>query len=355
MRNEQDEIAINYHKTTLRHLERKRELQSPQPSLTRALKTASEGRFRHGAPEEWERWSRPDGDPQRLQLRWQDLITEQDLLSRALSVASSSSAGYLVSSETPSLELPLIPESGVIKAGARVRSGLIGSQLTPVTNALPAFVWLPTESSQLPTDATLVFGQRASTPKTGGTYIRVSYQLSKQSSIESDLRQLVRLMSGIAIDTAAFSGSGANGECLGLLNVSGVNSVSGTSLGWTGITDLEEASLLANASDERLTFVTTPGVKKLLRKREMATGSGMIWAGDTIGGHRAFATTSMASASMLVGDFSNLLLLFWGPGPELLVDPYSGFKSGRVDFGLFINMDVVATYPAAFAKSVSIT
>ncbi|HBO83445.1 MAG TPA: hypothetical protein DD641_00315 [Deltaproteobacteria bacterium] len=63
----------------------------------------------------------------------------------------------------------------------------------------------------------------------------------------------------------------------------------------------------------------------------------------------------MPSASIVVGDFENLLLLFWGPGPELLVDPYSGFKSGRVDFVLFISMDVATTHPGAFAKSVSIT
>ncbi|HBO83446.1 MAG TPA: phage major capsid protein [Deltaproteobacteria bacterium] len=264
-----------FYENKLRQLRRKDN--GPRLSLTRAIFAAAEGRFRQGAPEEWEYWSRADGDPQRLALRWQDLLTEQDLITRDLAVGRSGAGGYLASAETPALESPLIPEAGVITAGARVRTRLVGDQLTPVTDALPDFVWLQTESSQLPTDATLTLGQRASTAKTGGTFIRVSYHLQKQSSIEQDLRMIVRLMAKNAIDKAAFSGSGASGEPLGLINVPGVNSVSGTSLGWTGITDLEEACLLGNANDERLTFFTTPSVKKLLRNREKASNTGNLF------------------------------------------------------------------------------
>src|SRR3972149_719520 len=177
------ELERSY-ESRLRQLRRKDN--GPRLSLLKAIKAASEGRFRHGAPEEWEAWHKKDEDPQKIQLRWQDLISLQDLQTRGQTVAVASGGGYTVESETPSLIVPLIG-SGVMQAGARVRDGLMGDQLTPVTNALPAFTWLPTEGSPVTEDSTMSLGQRASTPKNGGSLIRVSYQLSKQANVEGDL------------------------------------------------------------------------------------------------------------------------------------------------------------------------
>src|SRR4030067_2952363 len=114
--------ARNFHRSQFKQLDRELEPKGPKLSLARALKAASEGRFRHGAPDEFEVWSRPDGDPQRIALRWEDLQNHD------LTVASASGGGYLVQTETPQLELPLIQEADVARAGAKVRYGLVWDQ-----------------------------------------------------------------------------------------------------------------------------------------------------------------------------------------------------------------------------------
>jgi hypothetical protein len=40
----------------------------------------------------------------------------------------------------------------------------------------------------------------------------------------------------------------------------------------------------------------------------------------------------------------------FGNGVEVLVDPFSNFKDGRVVFGLFVRVNVIVNYPGAFAK-----
>ncbi len=318
-------------------------------SLSRAILAAHSGQFRTGAPEEWSAWSRPDGDPQRIQLRWGDLQT------RDLSAGTAGAGGFLVSTATPSPEMPLVAGSAVFSAGARAVTGLSAAQLIPAVSAMPNFTWQPAETTQIPADSSITFNARAGTLKTGGIYGRVSHQLARQSNVDVDLRRILSLAAGLAIDRAALQGSGASGEPLGLLGTPGIGSVSGTSLAWAGVVSMEETVANADANDAQISFIAHPGTRKLLRQREKATGSGVIWPESQIAGHAAYATTSAPSATLFCGDFSNIVLLFWGEGPEILVDPSSGFREGRVDFGLFLSMDVVVVYPAAFSLATSIS
>jgi HK97 family phage major capsid protein len=185
----------------------------------------------------------------------------------------------------------------------------------------------------------------------------VSWQLDRQSNAVESVRSVLRRIAAIGIDAGFLSGSGASGAPFGLLNTTGVNSQSGTALAWSGICTMEEAVALKDASDANLAWVAHPTVRKLLRQRERITGGGRaIWEGNTVAGHPAFVSTCMPSASLALGDFSNATILLWG-GVEVLINPYSttGFQQGVIELAVFVAMDVAVNYPAAFAKSTSIT
>ena len=70
----------------------------------------------------------------------------------------------------------------------------------------------------------------------------------------------------------------------------------------------------ANAEDASIAAVTTPAVRKLLSGRERASCNGFIWDSGRVARMPGLATPSVPTASMLVGDFSLVVLGLWGPG-----------------------------------------
>jgi len=277
---------------------------------------------------------------------------------RDLSSAVATAGGYLTGTQTLDPQNPLPPESVAQQVGVRtlVLPVPAFAPLLPVWDTPPNFEWLADEMTQL-SDQTPALRAIATSLKHGGARVTVSFQLNRQSNAVENLRSLLRHVAAIEVDKGFFNGSGVGGEPLGLNNTPGLASVSGTSLGWTGITDLEEAIALKDAADPRIAFVGHPGVRKLVRRREKITGGGVpIWDGSEMAGHPAFVSTSLPSATLLCGDFSNATIVLWGP-IEVLVNPYSttGFKAGSVELAVFVALDVICSFPAAFGKSSSIT
>ena len=63
----------------------------------------------------------------------------------------------------------------------------------------------------------------------------------------------------------------------------------------------------------------------------------------------------LPAATLLAGDFSQLLLAEWGSGVDIRVDPYSGFLSGRVGMAASIRVDVSCAWPQAFSVATGVT
>lgn len=285
--------------------------------------------------------------PHRFAVGWRDL-----------SAGVAGAGGYLISPSTLPAENPLPPGFLVNQAGARIipRPLPSGDTIVPVWQSWPSVEWLQTETQQL-TSATPTLGAATARPKMGGVAVRLSRQLTKQSDAPAIVRDLLLGAADAGLASALLNGSGASGQPLGILNTSGIGSVTGTSLGWSGVVEMEEFASLGNAEDLRVTFVGHPGVRRLLRQREKAAGSGMIWNGSEIAGHPALATTSMPDASLLAGDFSSAAIILWGPGIEVLSNPYdpTGFRAATLDLAVFIHCDIITLHSAAFAKATSIT
>ena len=285
-------------------------------------------------------------DPQRV-------VLPLDLLKRDMTAAGASGSNYLVPSEAaPEVDI-LRPWSVTIQAGITVMPGLVGNTPVPKTTATSTGYWLSDEGTAI-TASQPTIGQAILAPKMAGALVQFSHQMRAQSNVENILRRELLRTVGSLIDTAVFNGSGASGQPTGLLNTSSIGTQAGTSLAWAGILNLEQQCADANA--EPSAYISTPSVRELLKARAKASGSDMVWNGDTMNGRPAYATTTLPAATLVTGDWSQIVLGMWG-GLEIQVAPpnAAGFKAGTLAIRLLAGVDVGVLHPGAFAVSTSIT
>jgi len=159
----------------------------------------------------------------------------------------------------------------------------------------------------------------------------------------------------VALDRAAFFGSGASGQPKGIFNQTAVGSVAGASIAWQGITTFEKNTLAANADEEAFSYVTHPDTRDLLKNRARGTYLGFIVNEENkIGPYPCHATAQVDAGNIVGGDFSQLVIGMWG-GLDLVVDPFTFKKQGLVEFFGFLYVDIGVPFPMAFTVATSVT
>jgi len=165
----------------------------------------------------------------------------------------------------------------------------------------------------------------------------------------------------VATDFAGLAGSGANGEPTGVLNTSGITSVSGASAGYATVVGVQKSVADSNAvlNAGALGYCTTPTVAELWKGKQRFSGSDSpLWQGalnrGVVEGIPALATKQMPAATALYGDWSSLLLLEWGV-LEIEVNPFTNFKAGIVGVRVMWSLDVVVRHPSSFAAITAIS
>ena len=225
-------------------------------------------------------------------------------------------------------------------------------------------------SDQSPTDAGVTLQ-----PRTLGAFATMSRLLMLESV--PAIEQIVQddLLRSIAdkIEYYAINGSGSSGQPTGILNDGNVNNLdisAGTdvaALTWADITDLvklvEEDNGVVNAAT--LGFLTNPKVKaKMANTVKVATTDSVMLLNDpwnAIYGYKAEFTNNVPSdldpgdggsdaSAMIFGDFSQLMVGLFG-APSIIVDPYSGSKSGDVQISVMQEVDVALRNAISFAKT----
>jgi HK97 family phage major capsid protein len=244
--------------------------------------------------------------------------------------------------------------------GVRRLTGLQGNVTIPRQSGAATPVWLTTESSTS-TESNQAFTQMALTPKTVSAYTEISRLLMLQSSpaaegiVTDDLAQVV----SIAADLSVLSGSGASGQPLGITNTSGVGSVTGTSLGYSGVIEFQTDVATSNVEPVRGGYVTTPAVAGLLMGRsrfantDTPLGVGNIWNGQ-MAGFPAMSSNQMASATAVFGDWQEAVVGEWGV-LEVDVNPYANFQAGIIGVRALYSLDVGVRRAFAFSVATSIT
>ena len=115
----------------------------------------------------------------------------------------------------------------VFELGATILSGNVGNLDVPCQSDLTSTYWVAEGSNITQSNAT--FDKISLTPKTVGALSSCTRIQALQAT--PDLEQLVRNdltnVLAQAIDSACIQGTGSNSQPMGILNVSGVNSVAG--------------------------------------------------------------------------------------------------------------------------------
>ncbi len=282
--------------------------------------------------------------------------------SRALSAGVATAGGYTVGTEvlTGSLIELLRNKALVAQLGAQNLSGLIGDISIPRHTGGATTYWLDETSTVTLSQQT--FGQLALTPHRLAAATAYSKQLLQQSSL--DIEGFVRadLMKVLAIekDRACINGLNAAGEPLGILNTTGIGSVTfGAAATWAKILDFETQVANANADMGVLAYLTTPSTRakwKAATKIAASQFSDFLWekgnapGSGIVNSYRAEATLQVPTNRVLFGNWNDFIIADWD-GIDVVVDPYSLATAGQIQIVVMILTDNGMRHVGSFCVS----
>lgn len=285
-----------------------------------------------------------------------------DVQKRDLTVATPTAGGNIVATDLQAssfIDL-LRARSRLAQLGATMLPGLVGNVAIPKLTGAATAYWLTNEATAI-TESQQTIGQLTLAPKNLGAYTELSRQLMLQSTPAAEalvMNDLAKVLA-LAIDLAGFEGSGTGGQPTGISNTGGIGSVTGTSLALAGVIEFQTDTAASNALSENSSYVTTPAVAALLKTRQrFASTDTPLWAGSVmdgqVEGYRATTSTQLAAASMIFGDFSQVVIGEWGM-LEIALNPYANFTAAITGIRAIQSVDVGVRQAAAFSRAISIT
>ena len=285
-----------------------------------------------------------------------------EIQQRDLTATTGNAGGYVVATDNLAGSfIDLLRNRAVVaQLGATMMTGLVGNVTIPKQTASSTAYWLTNEATAI-TESQLTLGQLALSPKNVGAYTELSRQLMLQSSPAADalvMNDLARVLA-LAIDLAALEGSGASGQPTGISQTAGIGSVTGASIDYAKVLEFQTDVAGGNALAANCAYVTTPSVAALLKQRvAFSSTASPLWEGGILDGNmqgfRAVATNSVTAASMVFGDFSQVVIGEWGM-LELALNPYANFAAAISGIRAIQTVDIGIRQAGAFSRATSIT
>lgn len=245
-------------------------------------------------------------------------------------------------------------QSVALSMGVRTLPGLVGNVAIPRQTGSATFTWIPEGGSA--TDSNLTFGQANLTPRTIAGAVPMTRRLLQQSSpgVEALVRSDLVRGASLAVDLAVFEGPGSAGQPLGIVNSAAINTVSVTTDGtptWDEVVQFETEVATDNALAGSLAYLSTPAVYGKMKITAKATGQmGFVMDADgTVNGYRAFRSTQLTTNQLIFGDWSQIIVAFWGV-LDIKPDEATLASSGGLVLRAFQDADVAIRHPTAFAK-----
>lgn len=334
-------------------------------SLVRAIEAQASGNWQKAGLER----AASQAVAERLGREARGFFLPMDIQQRDLTVGTSTAGGNLVGTDfLGGSFIEILRNRMVVNTlGASVLSGLRGNVAIPRQSGAATAYWV-SENSPF-TESNHTFAQVTMNPKFVGTFTDMSRRLVVQSdpSVEALVRSDLATVLAIAVDAAAFHGTGTNGQPLGIINQSGIGSVAiGTNGGaptWASVVNLMREVEIDNALAGSIAYVTNPKVKaKLMTTPKQSSGveGNFILSNPAeLNGYRFEATNQISStltkgsssgvcSAMFFGNFSELLVGYWG-GLDVLVDPYTGGAAGTLRVRTLMDCDIAVRHAESFS------
>lgn len=280
----------------------------------------------------------------------QDIMAEK----RDLSAGDATKGGYTVGTDVlGSSMIELLRNKTVVsQLGAKTLTGLVGNIAIPrITGGATAY-WLPENGEVTASDQS--FGQLGLTPHRLVGDTAYSKELMMQSSIQVEAFVRDDLMRILAIekDRAAINGLGANGEPTGIMNTTGVKTVTfGAAPTWAKVVDFETQIADANADVGQMAYITGPTVRGKWKTTVKVTNQAVfLWEENKVNGYRAESTKQVPSNKVIFGNWADFIMAEWA-GIDIVIDPYSLKKKGQVEVTITLHCDMGARHAVSFCVS----
>jgi len=238
-------------------------------------------------------------------------------------------------------------------AGARMLTGLNGNVSIPTKATASAGGWISTEGGAAG-ESEPTFGAISMSPKTVGAFTDMTRQMILQSSldVEALVRDDLTQALAIAIDKGGLEGSGSSGQPTGILNTSGVNTVTAFAAAvptFAEMVSLETAVAADNALLGNLAYITDAATAGGLKTKAKDAGSGMfVLEGGEANGYPVIVSQQATAGNVYFGNFNDLLIGMWG-GLDITVDPYTSSNTGTVRIVALQSVDVGVRHAVSFA------
>ena len=272
---------------------------------------------------------------------------------RDLTAGTNNQGGFLVGTDHDGASFieALYAAMVTTQLGARTMENLQGNVSIPKLATGTSTYWVAEAAA--PTEGQPVFANVSLTPKNLASYVQISRNLAVQSdpSVEAVVQDDITRAIAVAVDAAALAGSGSSNQPTGILSTTGIGSVSFSSAGaptFAEIVSIETAISTDNAMGQNMAFVTTPALAGTLKTTTKDSGSGrFVSENGEIMGYPVLPTSSMSANTILLGDFSQLMIAQFG---ALEVITERSASTGLLTLGLHLMVDIGVRHAESFAK-----
>jgi hypothetical protein len=245
----------------------------------------------------------------------------------------------------------LQPASAVMAAGATMLPGLDKAITIPKETAELAAAFVAEGSAA--TETSLTIGSISLSPKrvSGTASFTLETLIQSNPSVDTLVRASLTRQLAQALDQAALSGNGTAPNPRGIVNTSGVNTLTAGAGG--AISHAEALTALAaleadNVPSAGAVFLMHPTDFAKIAAKEVATGTGRFVIEDgSILGRRVIQTTLATAGTVVVGDFQHVVVGLFG-GTDLVVDNYTEARKAQVIITMHQMADVAVRHAEAF-------
>ena len=230
--------------------------------------------------------------------------------------------------------------------GATVITGARGNISMPESTGGADTHWLSDEYSPI-AESRPDFAAVTATPRTIASLVRYSKLLetsAPQSAPFLEMHLARTLAQGI--DAAIIAGSGAAGEPTGIINTAGVQT---ETLGGDPAAAIANALEACEATGARPSgFALDPALAKALRTTPVIAGSVPIMQAKRIDGLQALVSDAAPASTGIVGEIGDVVVVMFGSGLVLGVDPSSYFDRGLLQMRMLAHVDIIVRRPSSF-------
>lgn len=252
--------------------------------------------------------------------------------------------------------------TSVGQAGVTILQGLNADVKIPKATGTSTAAWVSAEGGNT-SESEATIGSITLSPKTAGLFTEVTAQMMAQASgagaigIENIIRNDILSSNALLIDAAATGGSGSSGQPTGLNSTTGVNAetlATANTILWSDAVNMESLCLADNALFGNPGYILNATQVGLAKQTVKESGqASYVMEDDRINGHQVYISNNIAPAgtAYFSVDWSQLILGYFGSGPNLLVDPFTNSASGTVRLRVLQFVDVGVRHPQAFTKA----